>query len=352
MRGGRPCTSVAGLYRTRPVATDRIDSARTFEPEHQPRSAGGSSSVIDGPFEPTVHKPPAPVPAPHPALADVGGLGGGCSRRGRFVDRVGPRSRALPLAARARRSRPRLVWASRPRSRGRVAGSGGLAHSRELEEAPATAEERERLLYDDPEPLPAIGGLGVGIGGGLEVPAGLGSGSVRRDEGVLGVGVAGLERRPRVDRRARARRSPGRCAPSRGARDDVERPVAAAAVRPRPRRAARPQPRPARARRAPSAAGTQALDDEVVGLPVPRAVGTRASRARRPPWAPWPRRVSIRVCAARTATRSNTSPLVSRRGAIPSATSIASSNPPASTSASSVFAVSASTISVSPRAFA
>ena len=38
------------------------------------------------------------------------------------------------------------------------------------DEAPALAEEREGLLGDDPEPLPAIGGFGVGVGGGCSSP--------------------------------------------------------------------------------------------------------------------------------------------------------------------------------------
>ena len=46
----------------------------------------------------------------------------------------------------------------------------GLGRSGEPEEAPALAEERERLLGDDPEPLPAIGGIGVGIGGDCRSP--------------------------------------------------------------------------------------------------------------------------------------------------------------------------------------
>ncbi len=53
-------------------------------------------------------------------------------------------------------------------------------------------KEGERLLGDDPEPLPAIGGIGVGIGGCLKLPSGLRDGGVRRDEGVLGKWVAGL----------------------------------------------------------------------------------------------------------------------------------------------------------------
>ncbi len=68
-----------------------------------------------------------------------------------------------------------------------------LGRSEEFHEAPALAEERERLLGDDPEPLPSIGGIGVGIGGALQIPSSLGESCVRRDEGVLGGGVARLE---------------------------------------------------------------------------------------------------------------------------------------------------------------
>ncbi len=47
----------------------------------------------------------------------------------------------------------------------------GLGRSGESDEAPTLAEERERLLGDDPEPLPAAGSIGVGIGGGRQVAA-------------------------------------------------------------------------------------------------------------------------------------------------------------------------------------
>src|SRR5207244_10764676 len=69
----------------------------------------------------------------------------------------------------------------------------GLNRSGKSEEAPAPAQERERLLCDDPEPLPAIRGLGVSIGGGLEVAPGLGERAVRRYQGVFGQRVPRLE---------------------------------------------------------------------------------------------------------------------------------------------------------------
>jgi hypothetical protein len=63
-----------------------------------------------------------------------------------------------------------------------------LCRSGEPDQAPALTEERERSLGNEPKPLPAIGGIGVGIGRGLQVTAGLGEGGVRRDETVLGDG--------------------------------------------------------------------------------------------------------------------------------------------------------------------
>ena len=39
----------------------------------------------------------------------------------------------------------------------------------ESEETPALAEEREPLLWDDPEPLPMIGRIGVGGSSYLQV---------------------------------------------------------------------------------------------------------------------------------------------------------------------------------------
>ena len=41
----------------------------------------------------------------------------------------------------------------------------GLGRSGKTDQTPALAQERERLLGHDPEPLPAIGSIGVGIGG-------------------------------------------------------------------------------------------------------------------------------------------------------------------------------------------
>lgn len=49
------------------------------------------------------------------------------------------------------------------------------------------------MLGDDPGRLPAIGGIGIGIGGGLKVAAGFHQGRLGCDESVFGVGVAGLE---------------------------------------------------------------------------------------------------------------------------------------------------------------
>ena len=49
------------------------------------------------------------------------------------------------------------------------------------------------MLRHDPEPLPAIGRISEGIGGSLQVSAGLRERGVARDESVLGVGGAGLD---------------------------------------------------------------------------------------------------------------------------------------------------------------
>jgi hypothetical protein len=46
---------------------------------------------------------------------------------------------------------------------------GGLGRSGEPEETPTLAEEGERALGDDPEPLRATRGIGVGIDGWLQV---------------------------------------------------------------------------------------------------------------------------------------------------------------------------------------
>ena len=55
------------------------------------------------------------------------------------------------------------------------------------------AQERERLLGDGAEPLPALGGIGVRIGGGLPIPARLGERRGRRGKRVLCLGITGLE---------------------------------------------------------------------------------------------------------------------------------------------------------------
>lgn len=70
-------------------------------------------------------------------------------------------------------------------------------------------------IGDDPEPLPSIGGIGigVGIGGGLQVSSGLCEGSVRRHDGVLGVGAARISKRSSMTACPTGSRSDG-CEPS------------------------------------------------------------------------------------------------------------------------------------------
>jgi hypothetical protein len=65
----------------------------------------------------------------------------------------------------------------------------GLGHSGQPDRAPAVAEESERLLRDNPEPLPAIGRISVGLGCCLLIATSLSERRVRRDEGVFGVWV-------------------------------------------------------------------------------------------------------------------------------------------------------------------
>jgi len=69
----------------------------------------------------------------------------------------------------------------------------GLGHPGQSDQAPAVAEERERPLRDNPEPLPAIGRISVGRGCCVLIATSLCERRVRRDEGVFGVWVRSLE---------------------------------------------------------------------------------------------------------------------------------------------------------------
>src|SRR4029077_14743460 len=93
-----------------------------------------------------------------------------------------------------------------PESREDLAGMSEdgcrLGRLGELEQATPTAEECERLLRYNPEPLPAIRGIEVGIGCRLHVATGLGERGVRGDERVRCVGIARLET---------SRETPGEC---------------------------------------------------------------------------------------------------------------------------------------------
>lgn len=57
---------------------------------------------------------------------------------------------------------------------GAIQGRRGLGWSGELEEAPAEAEQGERLLGDDSERLPTNYGIAVGLGCGSQVATSLG----------------------------------------------------------------------------------------------------------------------------------------------------------------------------------
>ena len=69
----------------------------------------------------------------------------------------------------------------------------GFARSAAVGEAAALAEQGERLLGNDTERLPALGGIGVPGGRGLEVAVGLGEGGACRHQGVFMVGRAWLD---------------------------------------------------------------------------------------------------------------------------------------------------------------
>ena len=75
---------------------------------------------------------------------------------------------------------------------GVVENRGSLVGLAEVDEAAAVALEGECVLRDHAELFPALGGVGVAVRGGLVVAAGFGEGGGGGDEGVLGVGSAGL----------------------------------------------------------------------------------------------------------------------------------------------------------------
>ena len=68
---------------------------------------------------------------------------------------------------------------------GLLEDGAGFARSAEAGEAAALAEQGERLLGNDTERLPALGGIGVPGGRGLEVAVGFGEGGACRRQGVL-----------------------------------------------------------------------------------------------------------------------------------------------------------------------
>jgi hypothetical protein len=68
----------------------------------------------------------------------------------------------------------------------------GVGRAAEGGEAAALAEERERLLWDNPELAPAVGGLSVALCC-WEVALGFGENGVRGGEGVFGLRVGGFD---------------------------------------------------------------------------------------------------------------------------------------------------------------
>ena len=57
----------------------------------------------------------------------------------------------------------------------------GFGRLPECRQAAALSKQRERLLGDGPELLPAFGRLGVAVGSGLLIAAGLAEGGAHRD---------------------------------------------------------------------------------------------------------------------------------------------------------------------------
>ena len=110
------------------------------------------------------------------------------SRSARPVtSRAGPLQERVGLRERGGRTEPFEDLSGVPQDR------CGLGRAGKPEQTPAMPEQRERLLRNDAEPFPTIGGIGVTFGSGLQVTVSFGQRCVGRDEGVLGVGVARLE---------------------------------------------------------------------------------------------------------------------------------------------------------------
>ena len=69
---------------------------------------------------------------------------------------------------------------------------GSLVWLAEVDEAAAVALEGVGVFGDDAELLPARGGVGIPVPGGLRVSSSFGERGGGGDEGVVGVGGAGL----------------------------------------------------------------------------------------------------------------------------------------------------------------
>ena len=76
---------------------------------------------------------------------------------------------------------------------GLLEDGAGFAGPAELGEAAALAEQGERLLGNNPEGLPTLGGVGVPLGRTLQLAASLGEGGVCGGEGVLSARGARLD---------------------------------------------------------------------------------------------------------------------------------------------------------------
>ena len=186
----------------------------------------------------------------------------------------------------------------------------------------------------DSEPSPAIGGIGVAVGGGLQVPVGLAQGGVRCDEGMLRVRGAGFQ--PGYERLGEcglADRQRG--AHHRGKQDAVVLGVAGARVWSRPRRGAPSRPRPVRVPARAKAAVPSVLTTSRASSVSRAADSSHVEHALTcAGLAPQDEDRGLRRCGARRGRTRRRSPLA--RGNLASARASASSCSPVSTSTSSV----------------
>ena len=76
---------------------------------------------------------------------------------------------------------------------GPVENRHGFVRPAEVDETAAVAQERVGVLRCDAELLPAAGGVGIAVRGGRYVAACFCESGGGRDQGVVGIGSAGLE---------------------------------------------------------------------------------------------------------------------------------------------------------------